>query len=180
MMRQAQTDQLEGRAHLRTTLLLLFLASITAGCTSAHTQPENGDDAHFQAFLRQWEEAQARFLQGDPTLWKENASHLADVTILGGFGGPGEKGWEAVGARYDWASSQYRRAPATVEVEYLNVVVRNELAFTVAIERQTAARIGEEPAPRRVLRATQIFRRENGAWKLVHRHADAALEKRAP
>jgi hypothetical protein len=56
-------------------------------------------DQSFQAFLQTWEQAQTRFINGDPTLWKQHASHRDDVTILGGFGGEGEKGWKAVGAR---------------------------------------------------------------------------------
>jgi ketosteroid isomerase-like protein len=133
----------------------------------------------FRAFLRQWEGAQSRFINGDPTLWKQNASHRVDVTILGAFGGYGEKGWEAVGARYDWASSQYNDGGATMQVEYLNVGVSGDLAFTVAIERQKGARVGDQQPTQRALRATQIFRKEAGAWKLVHRHADPLVEKRA-
>jgi hypothetical protein len=30
------------------------------------------------------------------------------------------------------------------------------------------------------LRVTHVFRRENGAWKLVLRHADPLVEKTAP
>lgn len=135
----------------------------------------------FRAFLPEWEKAQSRFINGDPTLWKKHASHREDVTILGGFGGHGEKGWGAVGARYDWAASQYKGGGATLKVEYLSVVVSRDLAFTVAIERQEGARVGEQQSPgRRALRATQIFRREDGAWKILHRHADPLLEKQAP
>ena len=98
-----------------------------------------------------------------------------------GFGGYGEKGWDAVGARYDWASSEYKGGGATVKVEYLSIVVNGDLAFTVGIERQEGARVGDQQNPaRRALRATQIFRREGGAWKLLHRHADPLIEKQAP
>jgi ketosteroid isomerase-like protein len=59
--------------------------------------------------------------------------------------------------------------------------VSGDLAFTVAIERQEEVRLGdqEKPAPR-ALRVTQIFRQEDGAWKLLHRHADPLIEKKAP
>jgi ketosteroid isomerase-like protein len=116
-----------------------------------------------------------------PTLWKQNSSHRGDATILGGFGGYGEKGWDAVGARYDWASSQYKSGGATMKVEYLNIGVSGDLGFTVAIERQEGARVGDQQNPtRRALRATQVFRKEDGDWKLLHRHADPLIEKQVP
>lgn len=47
-----------------------------------------------------------------------------------------------------------------------------DLGYTVEIER-FEARVGESEAVTPVaLRVTSIFRREDGAWKLVHRHAD--------
>jgi ketosteroid isomerase-like protein len=162
----------------KTPLLPLFFFCSLFACTTSRISPSA--DSNFRAFLAQWEEAQSRFINGDPTLWKQNASHGADVTILGGFGGHGEKGWDAVGARYDWASSQYKEGSATLKVEYINVGVNGDMAYTVSIERQTEARVGDQPPTERALRATQIFRKEAGAWKLVHRHGDPLVEKRAP
>jgi ketosteroid isomerase-like protein len=49
---------------------------------------------------------------------------------------------------------------------------RGDLAYTVALEHTTASINGAQPTPY-VLRATTIFRRENGEWKVVHRHGDA-------
>jgi ketosteroid isomerase-like protein len=50
----------------------------------------------------------------------------------------------------------------------------------VAIERDEV-RVGDQdkPAPR-ALRVTLIFRKEKGEWKLLHRHADPLVEKKAP
>ena len=45
------------------------------------------------------------------------------------------------------------------------------MAYTVAIERYTASREGQPPAPTE-LRVTHIYRREGGQWHAVHRHAD--------
>lgn len=138
-------------------------------------------DQSFRAFLQTWEQAQTRFINGDPTLWKQHTSHRDDVTILGGFGGEGEKGWEAVGARYDWASSQYRPGNATMKVDYHNIVVSGDLAFTVGVERQQGVRVGNQgEEARRALRATQVFRKEADGWKLVHRHADQMTQKQEP
>lgn len=158
----------------------LFVCTLF-GYAQAQVRQDASADPSFRAFLPEWEKAQSRFINGDPTLWKQHTSHREDVTILGGFGGYGEKGWGAVGARYDWAASQYKGGGATLKVEYLNVVVSGDLAFTVGIERQEGARVGDQQSPgRRALRATQIFRREDGPWKLLHRHADPLLEKQTP
>ena len=165
----------------RIPLLVLLVCTLSGYANAQVRQDATTADASFRAFLTEWEKAQSRFLNGDPALWKQHASHRDDVTILGGFGGFGEKGWNAVGARYDWASSQYKGSGATVKVEYLNIGVNGDLGYTVAIERQDGVRVGDQQTPtRRALRATQIFRREDGAWKLVHRHGDPLLEKQVP
>ena len=166
---------------MRPLLLLGLLLCAPFGYAQIQTRQDTTADSSFRAFLPVWEKAQSRFINGDPTLWKQHASHREDVTILGGFGGYGEKGWDAVGARYEWASSQYKSGGATMKVEYLSVVVSGDLAYTVGVERQEGARVGDQQSPGpRALRATQIFRRENGAWKLLHRHADPLLEKQTP
>jgi ketosteroid isomerase-like protein len=158
-------------------LLGLFVCTLF-GYAQTQVRQDTPADSSFKTFLSEWEKAQSRFINGDPTLWKQHASHRDDVTILGGFGGYGEKGWGAVGARYDWASSQYKSGGATVKVEYLSIVVSGDMAFTVGIERQEGARVGDQQNPaRRALRSTQVFRREDGAWKLLHRHADPLIEK---
>ena len=99
-----------------------------------------------------------------------------DATIFGAFGGY-EKGWNEVGPRYDWAASQFRESGAKKQIEYLNTASGGEFAFSVAIERDEV-RVGDQdkPAPR-ALRVTQIFRKEKGEWKLLHRHAESAGRK---
>jgi ketosteroid isomerase-like protein len=160
----------------------LLVLCVCTSFSNAHAQVrrDTTPDSSFRAFLSRWEKAQSAFINGDPTFWKQNASHRDDATILGAFGGYGEKGWGAVGPRYDWASSQYKPVGATMTVEYLSVVASGDLAFTVGIERQEGARVGDQNTMQRALRATQIFRREAGTWKLLHRHADPLIEKKAP
>ncbi len=166
---------------MKKTLLLVLLVCTLSAYTQAQVRQHTGADSSLRAFLPHWEKAQVRFLNGDPTLWKQHASHRDDATIVGGFGGPGEKGWAAVSARYDWASSQYKSREAALKVEYLSIVVSGDLGYTVAVERQEGVRVGDQPTPiKRALRATQIFRKEDGAWKLLHRHADPVVEKQVP
>ena len=49
--------------------------------------------------------------------------------------------------------------------------VVGDMAYTLGYEHTEASLNGE---PRRyTLRATQVYRREDGEWKVAHRHADA-------
>lgn len=164
---------------MRKIVLLAMLAAAPLGAAQTQAPSETARDPNFATFLRQWEAAQTRFINGAPTSWKQNASHGPDVTILGAFGGS-EKGWNEVGPRYDWASGQFKESGATQTIEYLNTAVSGDLAFTVSIERQVAQIAGQPKATRRALRVTQVFRKEGGAWKLLHRHADPLVERLPP
>jgi ketosteroid isomerase-like protein len=58
--------------------------------------------------------------------------------------------------------------------EIAAVDVVGDVAFTAGYERTQASIDGE---PRQyVLRVTQVYRREDGEWKVVHRHADVASD----
>jgi ketosteroid isomerase-like protein len=164
---------------MKRVVLLILVSTVSLVVLRASQTP--AEDQTFRAFLQTWERAQTRFINGDPTLWKQHTSHRDDVTILGGFGGEGEKGWRAVGARYDWASSQYRPGHATMKVDYRSIFVSGDLAFTVGVERQQGALVGSQTeGVTRALRVTQVFRREVDGWKLLHRHADQMTEKQEP
>lgn len=137
------------------------------------------DGEGFATFLRTWEEAQEAFINGDAARWKASSSQGADATIFGGFGGF-EKGWDEVGIRYDWASSQFQASGAKKVIEYLNTGESGDLGFTVSIERsQVRSGAGAEESEL-ALRVTQIFRKENGSWKLLHRHADPMVVTKPP
>ena len=49
-------------------------------------------------------------------------------------------------------------------------VLTENLAFTVELEHY--ARTGDREGEGMTLRATQIYRREDGEWRVIHRHGD--------
>ncbi len=137
------------------------------------------EDTSFRAFLPQFEEGITRFINGDPAVWKGNASQREDATIMGAWGAY-EKGWGEVSARYDWAAARMGKTGAKVKIEYLSSGSSGDLAYTVAIERSEVRLTGaDKPAPM-ALRVTHLFRKEDGKWKLLHRHADPIVAKTAP
>ena len=155
-----------------------FLLGVPFTGYTQTVNPATITDSSFKTFLVKWEDCITHFINGDPSLWKQNSSQTDDATIFGAFGGYGEKGWKDVGTRYDWASSQYKPSGAKTKVEYLSIIVGSDLAYTVSIERSDALLGDMKKTAPRVLRATQIFRKENDEWKLLHRHADPLIEKK--
>jgi ketosteroid isomerase-like protein len=69
-----------------------------------------------------------------------------------------------------WVGSRFAGADA-VDVEHTVVASSGDLAYTVGFER---SRVSVDGGPLRdmVIRVTHIYRRTDGDWKLVHRHAD--------
>jgi ketosteroid isomerase-like protein len=100
-------------------------------------------------------------------LWMDNVSRREDAMIMGAWGAH-EKGWPEVQARYQWAG--FRDSATKLTVEYLSSVQSGDLAFPTAIERADV-KVAGRTRPRR-WGVTHIFRKEDGAWKLVLRHAD--------
>ena len=159
------------------TLIAFFLFSSKA-YTQTFIDPAKISDLSFKTFLPKWEQYIDSISSGNSTLVKENASQSDDITIMGAFGGY-EKGWKQVGARYDWAAAQMKGSqPKKTKIQYIEIVVSADLAFTVAIGSTIQGATNSEKDP--TLRVTEIFRKENGSWKLLHRHADPLIEKKAP
>ena len=62
--------------------------------------------------------------------------------------------------------------------EIIAADVIGDMAYTVGYEHTQASVNGE---PRKYsLRATQVYRREDGEWKVAHRHADTVPEVDEP
>ena len=126
-------------------------------------------DNGFHAALERMHRAFAKVANGDVSEVKELHSHAGDVTSFYGWGGY-EKGWDNVSRRWDWAGTQF--LGGTVSYETVSVVIAGDLAYAVEIETFSSGRPGSDGPVTWSNRLTQIFRREDGVWKMVHRHAN--------
>jgi len=170
----------------------MIIGLLTAGTGLAATeafagQAATADPAHaghsgygFERFLRRYEAANTAFVNGDPTLWLSMTAERNPASIFGGFGGLGEAGVAQVHQRYLLAATAFRPSGATVRFEYLVKDVRDRLAYTVAVERATVLYAGQTERQPQILRVTMMFRFDNGAWKIIHRHADTMIDLQLP
>jgi ketosteroid isomerase-like protein len=127
------------------------------------------DDVGFGQALERLHAAMARVAMGDVSLIKALHSKRDDVTSFYGWGGY-EKGWAAVSKRWDWAGTQF--LGGMVAHETVSTIVSGDLAYAAQLETFNARRPGGPEPVQWTNRVTHIFRREDGEWRLVHRHAN--------
>jgi hypothetical protein len=118
---------------LRSLAVLLYLILATDLAQSQERDCAVRDPG-FRAFLSSFERGIDDFINGDPALWKRNASRRDDAMIMGAWGAY-EKGWQEVDARYDWAAARFEKSGAKAQFEYLSCAVSGNLGYSVAIER---------------------------------------------
>lgn len=126
--------------------------------------------------LDEYHRAGLEITNGNPEVYKSLFSRRDDVTLANPFGPPA-RGWTEVSATLDGAAEKYRDGEA-VGFENVSTVLTSDLAYTVEIERFRARVGGAKEMTPVSLRVTTVFRREDGAWKVVHRHGDSITTPR--
>ena len=94
-------------------------------------------------------------------------SHADPVTLFGAE--TNRSGWSELEPTFAWLAGRFTECES-LEYEVVAAGAGGDLAYLVAIERITATVNGESVSYS--LRATTIFRREDGQWKVAHRHGD--------
>jgi ketosteroid isomerase-like protein len=105
---------------------------------------------------------------GDAGPMREIWSHADDVTYMGPAG-DFLVGWNDV--RETWEEQAALKLGGKVEPYELRVTVGTDLAFTQCYEK--GSNLDAEGNTVQVsIRATNLFRKENGAWKMIGHHTD--------
>lgn len=101
-----------------------------------------------------------------------------DPVSLFGAWGPSKTGTEEVTQISRWVASRFSDC-SEYEVELVAAGVSDDMAYTVCYEHSVLSVDGGPPR-RHTLRATHIYRREDGEWKIVHRHGDVPPVDESP
>jgi ketosteroid isomerase-like protein len=120
-----------------------------------------------EEFLPRHIEAERRLHAGDAQprmdLWSRNDP----VTVLGAK--DSGQGWAELEPMFRAVAGWFSEAIA-YDFELIAAGASGEMAYTVGYERNEVVVDG---TPRTyTLRATHVYRREDGEWRTVHRHAD--------
>lgn len=127
--------------------------------------------------LEQYHRALDAVVTGDSAPMKELISKRDDVTLANPLGPP-VRGWNDVEKTMDHAISHFRDGEPT-RFERISQFVGTELAYIVELERTRVKIGGSTELSPIALRVTTIFHLEDGAWKVLHRHADPITAPRS-
>jgi ketosteroid isomerase-like protein len=139
---------------------------ITAGYDAQRNTNQKLVVLSLDAAVADLQKANYEMAKGDPALFKSLWSHEDDVTIFGGIDNADSKGWKAVEASLNNAAPK----PAQeVAYTYEKIASQEGAAQGYLIQKEHYVFSDGRKAD---LHVTVLFRKENNAWKIVHRHAD--------
>ena len=130
----------------------------------------------FSQFMKQREEAAGSYINGDAGPLGELAAKESPATFFSPGGGYVQTA-EQVLDRYNGDARYFKAGSGEGRFEILHMGSSGDLGYWVGFQQATTKLEGNpDPVPFN-LRITEIFRRENGEWKLIHRHADPLADE---
>ena len=142
-------------------LVLLVLGALTAGPAVADERQAVTDAA------AQFYRALNALFTGELGPMVEVWSHAKDVTYMGPAG-DFRVGWDQV--LTSWKEQAAMKLGGTVKPENMHVAVGHDLAVTHNVE--TGQNVKDGKTLKVSIRATNVFRKEGGKWKMIGHHTD--------
>lgn len=135
-------------------------------------------DKSFQKFLRRRNAASDAWVSGDFAPLSELLATKGDASFFGPMGGS-LSGAKAIFARYESDAKRFSTG-STNRIELLHAASSGDLGYAVFRQVAKAKFAGQPKKVPMTLRVTEIFRRDGGEWKLIHRHADTLAKPQPP
>jgi ketosteroid isomerase-like protein len=152
-------------------LELLALLGLAFGMTACGRGAENAAvrDEEMADLVQRTADANKALVRGDIDEYISLTRHAEDYTLMAPFGGTPTYGFDGSSENRARMARFFRSG--TLEQELVAKYSSGDLAVLVTVER-VRAEIADLPEQNWSLRVTQVFRREDSGWRLVHRHAD--------
>jgi ketosteroid isomerase-like protein len=128
----------------------------------------------FSQFMQHRSEAAAAYVRGDAGPVNALTTARSPATFFGPDGGSIHDPDNVTAAFREGAS--HFQPDGTSRLEILQSGASDDIGFWTGFQHATVRMTPDGQSQQMKLRITEIFRLEDGAWKLVHRHADMAKD----
>lgn len=125
---------------------------------------------NFKEFMKQREAAARSYVCGDPAPVASITTRVCPATFFGPRGDYNQ-GADEVLSTFNLGAAMFGTGSDT-HFEILHMAASDSIAYWVGFQRANAQMHGSKDTIPMNLRVTEIFRREDDEWKLIHRHAD--------
>lgn len=143
-------------------------ALLTATCFAIPGSTALDEEQQVQQAVTQFYSSLNSLFAGEVAPMEQIWSHADDVTYLGPMGGL-QVGWPQV--RAVWQQQARLKLGGQIEPHDQQVILGNDLAIVQCYEIGGNANLqGEHVAVS--IRATNVFRKERGEWKMISHHTD--------
>ena len=134
-------------------------------------------EAFLGEMLPRQRDAERALCHGDAEARADTWSRNDPVTLFGAAV-PLRRGWQEVDETFHWLAGRFVGKHLTdYDLELVAAGATGDLAYTVGFEHKTFVVAGEPVSY--TLRVTHVYRREDGVWRVVHRHGDRPPEEGA-
>ncbi|MDZ4780777.1 MAG: nuclear transport factor 2 family protein [Planctomycetia bacterium] len=145
-----------------------LLLTLSLPCWAARPIESAADEQDVKEANHQFYSSLNAMFTGDATPMSQVWSHADDVTYMGPTGGI-LVGWEQIGEV--WESQAALKLGGEVLPEETHVILGSELSIVQC--REVGHNLDAQGKPLQVsIRATNIFRKEAGEWKMIGHHTD--------